>query len=76
MNGWIIAFSSAVILGSIVVIAVPSGTKGEMRLCDKAVSTLLASTDPVELRRASISSATCAAVSAFGWTTPGRSSHE
>ena len=55
MNGWFwttIAFSSAVFLGSMVFIA--AGTKGEIRLCDKAVSALLSTTDPVELRRASI----------------------
>jgi hypothetical protein len=58
MNGWrwaTIAFSSIVFLGSMVFIAtVPAGTKGEIRLCDKAVSALLSSPDPVELRRASI----------------------
>ena len=58
MNGWqwaTIAFSAAVLLGIIVVIAtVPAASKGEMRLCDKAVSTLLSSTDPVELQRANI----------------------
>lgn len=58
MNGWpwaTIAFSSAVLLAGIVVIAtIPAGTKGEIRLCDKAVSALLSATDPVELQRASI----------------------
>jgi len=58
VNGWqwtTIAFSAAVLLGIVVVIAtVPAATKGEMRLCDKAVSALLSSTDPVELRRANI----------------------
>lgn len=58
MNGWqwaTIAFSAAVLLGIIVVIAtVPGASKGEMRLCDKAVSTLLSTPDPVELRRANI----------------------
>ena len=58
MNGWFwttIAFSSAVFLGSMIFIAtVPAGTTGEFRLCDKAVSTVLSSTDPVELQRASI----------------------
>jgi len=58
MNGWrwtAIAFSSAVLLGSIVFIAtVPDATKAEIQLCDKAVLTVLSSTDPVELQRASI----------------------
>ena len=58
MNGWFwttIAFSSAVFLGSMVFIAtVPAGTKGEIRLCDKVVSALLNSTDPVEIQRARI----------------------
>ena len=58
MNGWhwtTIAFSVAVVLGSIAVIAiVPAGTKAEIRLCDKAVSAVLSSTDPVELQRAGI----------------------
>jgi hypothetical protein len=63
MSGWqwwtAIALCAAVVLGSIVVIAsvianVPAATKAEMRLCDKAVSTVLTSTDPVELQRASI----------------------
>jgi hypothetical protein len=51
------AFIAAVVLGSIVVIAnLPpaTATKAEMRLCDKAVSTVLSSTDPVELQRAGI----------------------
>jgi hypothetical protein len=58
MNGWTwttIVFTSAVVLGSIVVVAtVPTGTKAEVRLCDRAVSAVLSSTDPVELQRASI----------------------
>jgi hypothetical protein len=58
MNGWhwmTMALSVAVILGSIVVLAtVPAVTKAELRLCDKAVATVLSSTDPVELQRASI----------------------
>ena len=49
-------FIAAVVLGSIVVIAtLPAATATkEMRLCDKAVATVLSSTDPVELQRASI----------------------
>jgi hypothetical protein len=58
MNGWTwttIVFTSAVVLGSIVVVAtVPAGTKAEVRLCDRAVSAVLSSTDPVELQRAGI----------------------
>jgi hypothetical protein len=51
------ALIAAVVLGSIVVIATlpaATATKAELRLCDKAVSTVLSSTDPVELQRASI----------------------
>ena len=60
MSGWIwtiIAWiaSAIIFVGSIIVIAVvPSATKAEIRLCDKAVSTLLSSTDPVELQRVGI----------------------
>ena len=59
MSDWlwwtITAFCAAVLLGSIIIIAtLPAATKAEMRLCDKAVSTVLSSTDPVELQRASI----------------------
>jgi hypothetical protein len=51
------AFCASVVLGSIVFIATlppATATKAEMRLCDTAVSTVLSSTDPVELQRAGI----------------------
>jgi hypothetical protein len=51
------AFCASVVLGSIAVIATlpaATATKAEMQLCDKAVSTVLSSTDPVELQRAGI----------------------
>src|SRR4051794_24213597 len=59
MNGWqwwtFMALSAAVTLGSIVVLAtLPGATNAELRLCDKTVSTVLSSTDPVELQRAGI----------------------
>src|SRR5438105_9700252 len=44
MNGWhwtFMAVCAAVFVGSIVIVAtVPTATKAEMRLCDKAVSTV------------------------------------
>jgi hypothetical protein len=63
VSGWqwwtIMAFSAGVVLGSIVILAsvissVPAATKAKVRLCDTAASTVLSSTDPVELQRAGI----------------------
>jgi hypothetical protein len=59
MSGWqwwtFMAVCAAVFVGSMVIVAtVPTATKAEMRLCDKAVWTVLSSTDPVELQRAGI----------------------
>jgi hypothetical protein len=60
MSNWLWTITACVALaisffgGMIVIAVVPSATKAEMRLCDKAVSVVLNSTDPVELQRAGI----------------------
>jgi hypothetical protein len=53
---WVtIALSGIVALGSLIVIAtILTPSEAETPLCDKAVSTVLSSTDPVELQRAGI----------------------
>jgi hypothetical protein len=49
------AISGIVFLGSlIIIVATLTASDAETRLCDKAVSTVLSSTDPVELQRAGI----------------------
>jgi hypothetical protein len=50
--GIVIMFGFDILL--FVTLPIPASTVGEIRLCDKAVSTVLGSTDPVELQRASI----------------------
>jgi hypothetical protein len=53
--GVIIALSGIVVLGNLIIITTAlTASEAETRLCDKAVSTVLSSTDPVELQRAGI----------------------
>lgn len=54
---WLAVLSIVIMFGfDIFLFTLPvlASNAGEIRLCDKAVSTVLGSTDPVELQRASI----------------------
>ncbi len=52
---WLALLSMVVMFGMVVLIfalPVPTSTEGEIKVCDRAVSALLTSTDAVELQRA------------------------